>query len=334
MYQSIEQFLEHLRLKRYAKVSITSYRDGLKLFVRYLESRGILTPQAITLDILNDYKEHLENDAKNYSRNTIHLRLRTIKKLFEYLEATHQLLINPCEKLILPRLDRHLPKNILTQDEMKKLLATPNTSIRRGIRDRALLETLYSTGIRLRECLNLNVYDVDYETGHLRVTKGKGSKDRIVALGKESCQWLKEYLEQVRPYLMREKKISRINKREVKHKKKILSDDERALWVSQFGKRVTAIWINRLLNIYAQEAGLKKPVSVHTFRRSFATHMLAEGANLYYVQQLMGHAHARTLSHYVRLAPREAKDAHKRHHPREKEGRRWKRPAINITKYS
>lgn len=297
----IDDFTEEARLKKYSVKTIQSYRSSLSQFARFLADRKIQDIREVNLSVLNQYKGFLQSSQAQYSLDTIHLKLRAVKRLFEYLEASQRLLFNPAQRLIMPPLGERLCRNILTKDQVSKILKAPNTSLARGIRDRALLETLYSTGLRLSECVNLKVYDVDTEGGHLRIHRGKGARDRIVPLGKIACQWLKQYLEKTRPlYLLRN------------------VEDQRSLWIGQEGRSLKAIWLNRLLNQYAKKAGIHEPVTVHTFRRSFATHLLQEGASPYYVQQLLGHQNGSTLSQYIKLVPKDLKKAHQAHHPRER----------------
>lgn len=290
---AVDGFIEDMNLKKYANATIISYTESLKKFISFLDEMNITD---ICLNDLNNYKKALLEDEKKYSLDTVHLRLRAVKRFFEYLERNNHLLLNPSENLLLPKLGARLPKNILTKEEVKTLLKEPNTGFKTGIRDRAILEVLYSTGIRLNECVNLQVYDVDTEGGNLRINKGKGNKDRIIPLGKIACRWLKEYLVHVRPVFDRK--------------------DERTLWIGQRGDKIKPIWLNRVLNGYAVKAGIKKRVTVHTFRRTFATHLLESGANPYYIQKLLGHENGSTLNKYIKLIPKDLKKSHKKHHPR------------------
>ena len=292
----VNDFIEDMNLKKYAKDTIISYTESLKKFISFLAEMNITDIRDVGLDDLNNYKKSLLEDKKKYSLDTVHLRLRAVKRFFEYLEKNNHLLVNPSETLLMPKLGARLPKNILTKEEVKTLLKEPNTGFKKGIRDRAILEVLYSSGLRLNECVNLQVYDVDTDGGNLRVNKGKGNKDRIVPLGKIACRWLKEYLTHARPEF--DKK------------------DERSLWIGQRGDKIKSIWLNRVLNRYAEDAGIKKRVTVHTFRRTFATHMLNEGANPFYIQKLLGHENSSTLNKYIKLVPKDLKKSHKQHHPR------------------
>ncbi|MBI4713456.1 MAG: tyrosine-type recombinase/integrase, partial [Planctomycetes bacterium] len=197
-----------------------------------------------------------------------------------------------------------LPNDILTRDEVDKLLALPDINASAGIRDRALLETLYSTGIRLQECTNLEVSDVDYDGGYLRVNQGKGNKDRIVPLGKIACYWLKEYIRRVRPEFL-------------KHNKK--DPEHNALWVSHYlGKPLSSQIIAKLVRSYGRKAGINKKVTVHTWRRTLATHLLQAGVNLVYIQEILGHEDMRSLDRYIKVTAIEVKQTHQRTHPRER----------------
>ncbi|MEA2087747.1 MAG: tyrosine-type recombinase/integrase, partial [Candidatus Caldatribacteriota bacterium] len=292
----IDEFTEDMKLKKYAQMTIISYRANLMRFTYFLDENNITDARDVGLDDLNNYKKYMLEGGKKYSPETVHLRLSAVKRFFEYLERSNHLLINPSENLLLPKLGSRLPKNILTQEEVKTLLAGPNTGFKTGIRDRAILEVLYSVGLRLNECVNLQVYDVDTDGGNLRINKGKGNKDRIIPLGKSACRWVKEYLTHVRP--------------------KFDKKDERSLWLGQKGDKINPMWLNKILNKYAQTSGIKKRVTVHTFRRTFATHMLECGANPFYIQKILGHANSSTLNKYIKLVPKDLKRSHKKHHPR------------------
>ncbi len=293
----IDKFTEEMKLKKYSSGTIKNYEASLNAFNRYLISIGIMDIKEVTLDILEDYKRYLVEEK--YKSEVVYSRLQAVKRLFEYLVSCRLLLLNPAERLVMPKTDKTLPKNILSKEEVKTLLAGPNTGIKTGIRDRAVIEVLYSSGLRLNECVNLKVYDIDYDSGHVRVDNGKGRKDRILPLGKKACLWVKKYLNHVRPQFF----------------KKGL-EDESFLWVGLKGKKLASIWLNRLLNNYAQSAGIKKRVTVHTLRRTFATHMLLTGANPYYIQRLLGHESSTTINKYIKLVPRDVKKAHMKHHPR------------------
>lgn len=292
-----DKFTEEMKLKKYADGTVKNYEASLNAFNRYLISIDITDIKEVSLNVLEDYKRYLVGEK--YKSEVVYSKLQSIKRLFEYLVSCRLLLLNPAERLIMPKTGKTLPKDILSKDEVRTLLKTPNTGIKTGIRDRAVIEILYSSGLRLNECVNLKVYDVDYDSGYIRVDNGKGKKDRILPLGKKACYWVKKYLLKARPLFL-----------------KNTLDDESFLWVGLKGKKLASIWLNRLLNSYAESADIKKRVTVHTLRRTFATHMLSTGANPYYIQRLLGHESSTTINKYIKLVPIDVKKAHRKHHPR------------------
>ena len=186
---------------------------------------------------------------------------------------------------------------MLTAAEVRRLLKQPNLSLRTGIRDRAMMEVLYSCGIRLDELLNLEVYHVDFKDKVLYIRKGKGKKQRVVPLGKNARKYLKEYLEKIRPWYGRK------------------NPKERKLFLNQSGLAMTPANIYQNLRKYRDGAGIKKSASPHTFRRTCATHLLQNGADIRYIQKLLGHRHLKTTQVYTKVMPVEIKQTHNNTHP-------------------
>jgi integrase/recombinase XerD len=298
-------FKEYLRVKNQSRMTIDSYLQGVRQLLGYLVRRGIDDIREVTKDTLRDYQHYLTQcktkEGNPYTVNTLHVKLRGAQKFFDYLERTKQILYNPALVIKMPDLGKRLPKNIITKDEAKRILNQPNTSTMLGIRDKTILELLYSTGIRLEELYQLTVYDVDYGNGFLRVNKGKFAKDRVLPLGSMSCKYLREYIKQVRPRLTRRNK------------------DERALFIGKCGRRIHKLIIERMVKDYAQEAGVKKRVTPHTWRHSFASHLLADGADVIHVQKLLGHSSPDITQIYTKVTPKDVKEMHFKKHPREKD---------------
>jgi len=222
-----------------------------------------------------------------------------LRQFFRHLEKTDAVLVNPCLKMVLPKLEDRLPRRVLTPAEARKVLDAPDTQTRKGIRDKAILEVFYSTGIRLEEMSKLSTHDVDTRNGFLRVNKGKFAKDRVVPLGRKAGDYVREYLQKVRSEWSKEKK------------------DERALWLSSYapyqpmGKMAVSILVRQ----YGKQA-LGRSVSAHVWRHSCATHLVAGGSNIAYVQRLLGHRSLATTQIYTRVAVPEVKATFKRRHPR------------------
>ena len=306
-------FREHLKVKSYSPMSIAAYGGHLKGLFDYLQQKEITDIKRVTRDILKDYQlkitEHREETGKGYTIATISIKIRAIKRFFEYLEETNQILVNPAEYLKEPEKETRLPRVVLTEDEARKILDQPNLSSMTGIRDRTILEVFYSTGIRLEEMTNLTIYDCDLQGGMLRVNKGKFAKDRVIPLGRHAVRFLKEYITHVRPHHTRENKTIR------------------NLFINQTGRPLSKTVIQIIVRRYARTAGIKKKVTPHTFRHTFATQLVKNGADITAVQKMLGHSSLKITHIYTKVAGIEVKETHRSHHPRERD----KAPKEEIT---
>jgi len=298
-------FREHLKVKSYSPMSIASYSGHLKGLFDYLREKEIADIKRVTRDNLKDYQlkitEHREESGKGYTIATISIKIRAIKRFFEYLEETNQILVNPAEYLKEPEKETRLPRVVLTEDEARKILDQPNLSSMTGIRDRTILEVFYSTGIRLEEMVNLTIFDCDLQGGMLRVNKGKFAKDRVIPLGRHAVRFLKEYITHVRPHHTRENKAIR------------------NLFVNQSGKSLSKIVIEIMVRNYARKAGIPKKVTPHVFRHTFATQLVKNGADITAIQKMLGHSSLKITHIYTKVAGMEVKETHSVHHPREKD---------------
>ncbi len=292
---TITEYKRRLKAMGYAENTIKLYRMGLKQFSQYLAAHNIKELRKVTKQTILAYQGEIV--AESTAIETKAIKLRAVKRLFEYLTDTHQLLVNPTEGIV-ETCRKHRKIGItLTVKEIKNLLAQPNLSFRAQIRDRAIMGLLYSTGIRVNELLNLTVHDLDFKDKTLYVRKGKGRKQRVIPLGKNAILYVKEYLEKIRP---------RWSKRNAK---------ERALFLTNGGKTLQSHSVQQALNSYRELAGIKKPVSPHTFRRTCATHLLQQGADIRYIQKLLGHRHLKTTQSYTKVMPVEVKKTHEKSHP-------------------
>jgi integrase/recombinase XerD len=294
-------FKEHLKVLSRSAATIEAYCEHVKCF---LDTAGTAV-KAVTRLRLEAYiaslHEHKTKEGKPYRPATISLKVRSIKRLFEYLEQANIVFINPAEFIREPKKVRGLPKSILTPAEARAVLDQPNLGTLKGIRDRAVLEVFYSTGIRLEELCALSVYDADLQGGMVRITKGKGKKDRVVPLGKHAVRFLKEYIARVRPHFTKKSRA------------------ERRLFIDAYGKPLSKQMVSLGIRTYARAAGTGKQVSAHTFRHTFATSLVRNGADIRAVQKMLGHRDLKTTEVYLRRAGVDLKAAHKKSHPREKE---------------
>jgi integrase/recombinase XerD len=292
---TIAEFKNQLKARGYAEATIESYRKGLGYFQEFLKERQIAEIKEIGKQTIQDYQSKVM--AESIATESKALKIRPVKRLFEWLVETHQLLINPAEGLVETSRKNRKIGTTLTLEEMQKLLVQPNLSLKTGLRDRAILEVFYATGIRLDELLNLEVYHVDLKDQVLYIRKGKGRKQRVVPLGKSAVKYLKEYLEKIRPYYAK------------KYPK------ERRLFLLNTGLVMTSGSIRPLLRKYRLAAGIRKPVSPHTLRRTCATHLLQQGADIRYIQELLGHKSLKTTQIYTKVMPMEVKETHNKTHP-------------------
>jgi site-specific recombinase XerD len=291
----ITEFKNQLKARGYAEATIEGYRKNLDQFTRYLEEENITDLRTVTKEIIHHYQVKVM--AEPIAMESKALKVRPVKRLFEYLTETNKLLINPTEGIVETTRRNRKIGVVLTIEEMKRLLSQPNLSLKTHIRDRAVMEMLYSTGIRLDELLGLEVYHVDLKENVLYIRKGKGRKERVVPLGKEAARYLREYLEKVRPH----------------HGKR--NPKERRLFLNHSGYPLTPEIVRGCIRNYRLTAGIKKPVSPHTFRRSCATHLVQRGADIRYIQELLGHRNLRTTQTYTKVMPKEVKETHERTHP-------------------
>ena len=295
MLATITAFKQHLKVLGYAEATMESYRKGLDQFRRYLAAGNVTDLRTVTHRMITDYQASVM--AEPVAMETKALKLRPVKRLFEYLVSAHKLLINPTEGIVETCRRHRRIGPVLTVDEVGKLMAQPNLSLKTGIRDRAILEVLYATGIRLNELLTLEVYDADLSDKVLFIRKGKGRRQRVVPLGKTATAWLREYLEKIRG----------------RHARK--DPRQRRLFLLNTGAALTPASIRTGLRNYRIRAGIKKPVSPHTLRRTCATHLLQAGADIRYIQKLLGHRRLRTTQGYTKVMPVEIKQTHARTHP-------------------
>jgi len=293
----IAEYKNQLKALGYAANSIELYGRALDEFGKYLEANGIADLRKVNRPTAIEYQAHIMTGPQ--AMETKAIKLRAVKRLFEYLTDKNLLLINPVEGLQETFRQQRKIGVVLTMQEVQKMLQQPNMSLRTGIRDRAIMEVLYATGIRAGELRELEVYDVDLKDEVLFIRKGKGRKQRVVPLGKNAAGFLKEYLEKVRP---------RWAKRNPK---------ERRLILASSGLPITRGNVSANLYMHARNAGVKKGASPHMFRRSCATHLIQNGADIRYVQKLLGHSNLKTTQLYTKVMPVEVKKTHKETHPNE-----------------
>jgi integrase/recombinase XerD len=294
-------FTEHLKVLNRSPATIKAYTGHVS---HYLADQGKTKTKdikAVTRTDMERYVAAFYDRDKKYSTGTICVKIRSLKRFFEYLEQSNIIFINPMEYILEPKKDKTIPRNILTGKEMAHLLDQPNLGTRTGIRDRTVLEVFYSTGIRLAELCNLSIYDADLQGKMLRINQGKGRKDRVVPLGKHAIRFLREYISKVRPHLTRKNRRSR------------------TLFVNQLSQPLSKQVVSLMVRTSAQKAKLTKKVSAHILRHTFASMLVKNGADVVAVQKMLGHRDLKTTQGYIKGFSVDLKKAHKKSHPREKD---------------
>ena len=297
MQRAVDRFLEYLRVERNAsELTIKSYREDLQALLEYLaELEGKLPPpQRVTTVQLRGYVAALHEAG--YAKTTIARRLASLRSFFRFGQREGWTKANPAKPLRNPRKSRTLP-HFLSSDEVGRLLVTPASDDVLGKRDRAILEVLYSAGLRVSELAGLNSADLDLAGGVVRV-RGKGRRERIAPLGSYATRALKDWL-----------RVRRLSAREK-------SGAESPIFVNKFGRRLTTRSVGRMLEKHLRAAGLDRRTTPHTLRHSFATHLLDRGADIRSVQELLGHKSLVTTQIYTHLSTAGLRAAYERAHPR------------------
>lgn len=300
----IERYREHIAVQNFSKFTIRSYLSCLNIFCRYLESCGITDIAAVNKDVLSGYQSHCYHEINDRGEpncvGTQTNRIKAVKSFFRYLYENGLIVSNPGKDIAFAKMPNRLPRSIVSQAEMKKLLKMPDVRTMIGYRDRAMLELLYTSGLRASELLNLQVADVDYCDGFLRVNAGKGNKDRVVPIGKIACRCLENYIKSIRPSLAKD-------------------PHDNTLFLSYNGVKLDVGTLDKLIREYTARAGIKKKITPHTFRHTCATLMLRNKANIRHIQEMLGHASLDTTQIYTSVTITDLKAVHSKCHPREQD---------------
>lgn len=299
MHACIEDYLEHLTVRHFAAQTVAYKRMALSRFTDWLHERGVRSLTDVTRPMLQRYQRHLYYErprgGRALSAAAQSLRLVAVKGLFQYLTRNNLILYNPASELELPQPAKTLPKDVLTANEAERILSQPDIDTSLGVRDRAILETLYSTGIRRMELVNLTQPDLNLAQGVLAVRRGKGRQDRFVPIGERAVQWVDKYLSEVRPDLE--------------------TADPRTVFLDPTGRQLDPHQLSRLVHKYIKQSGVNKRGRCHLFRHTAATLMLENGADIRYIQEMLGHAKLTTTEIYTRVSVHKLKAVHAATHP-------------------
>lgn len=293
MEEQIQSFLTYLHnVKNTSRNTELSYQRDLRKLSAFLETMGIRSAEDITAVSLNAYIRYLEQ--RQFSAATISRSIASIKAFFHYLLRERLVYTDVSERLKPPRVEKKAP-DILTREEVERLLAQPGCESPKEIRDKAMLELLYATGIRVSELIGLKVSDVNMQMGYILCRDRM--KERAIPFGNQARTALSEYFFKARSILIRDSK-------------------EQALFVNYSGSPMSRQGFWKLIKFYARKAGIEREITPHTLRHSFAAHLLANGADLKSVQEMLGHSDISTTQIYMRTEQEHIREVYSKTHPR------------------
>lgn len=294
IHSLLDRFLHYLLVERgLSQNTIEAYGHNVNRFLNFLKYKKIDNPDGLSRIDLRTFIYFLKK--KRLSPRSIARNLISIRMFFRFLQQEGLIELNPAEAVELPKMAKNLPE-ILSLEEVERLLAQPDTQTPLGLRDRAMLEILYATGMRVSELIHLFTHQIQMEGGYV-LLRGKGSKERIVPLGGEAIHWLKRYLTESRPVLLKGKESTH-------------------LFINRSGKPMSRQQFWKSIKSYGRKGGIQKRITPHVLRHSFASHLLERGADLRSVQMMLGHVDISTTQIYTHVTGERLKKIHQRYHPR------------------
>lgn len=300
MRQLLVNHLEWMRVRQCAPDTVYGRQAALRMFLDWFEDRGITQCEDVTRAMMERYQRWLfhfrKENGKPLSVGTQYMRLMAAQQFLKWAVRQGIIPLNPAADLDLPKLGVRLPKDVMTPSEAERVLAMPDVDTVLGLRDRLIMELMYATGIRRKELANLTVHDVDAERETLMVRAGKGNRDRVVPTGERALNWLMLYLAEGRPKL-------------------VAGVDSGNLVLNEHGKKIRADTLTGIIRRYVESAGVKKQGSCHLFRHTMATAMLEGGADIRFIQVMLGHAHLHTTEIYTRVSIGKLREVHRATHP-------------------
>lgn len=299
MAGAVNDYLAAIGAKGFSPYTVAYRSRSLAHLVAWLADRGVSHPAEVTKPVLERYQRSLfhyrKADGNPLSFRTQNSYLVPVKGLFKWLAQTNRILFNPASELELPKIERRLPRVVLNLPEVEAVLAGADLGEVIGVRDRAIMEVLYSTGVRRSELAHLRLHDLDVDRGTVVIDQGKGRKDRMVPIGERALAWVDRYLIEVRPAL-------------------VVPPDEGVLFLTVEGNDLTPDHLTDRIGRYVRRA-TNKPGSCHTFRHTMATLMLEGGADIRHIQEILGHVQLSTTEIYTHVSIDALKAVHTRCHP-------------------
>jgi integrase/recombinase XerD len=296
----LAEYVNALRVKDYSESTIRNRQMYIRFFLQWCAERSLREPAEITRPVLERYQRHLfhhrKKDGDPLSFRSQHARLVALRTWFRWMTRQNHILHNPASEIELPRLGHRLPRHVLTASEAEQVMMQPNLADTLGLRDRAILEVFYSTGIRRMELIRLKLFDLDSERGTLLVRQGKGKKDRFVPIGERAAVWVEKYIREARPQLATD-------------------PDDGTLFLANRGEAINRDHLTWMVRSYVDRAKIGKTGACHLFRHTMATLMLEGGADIRFIQQMLGHAELSTTEIYTHVSIRMLKQVHSATHP-------------------
>lgn len=297
----VRAYLDALEVRGFSWYTLKNLEYNLYVFLVWCEERAVTRVTDITRPMILRYQRYnfhyrQPNNDKPLGVRAQQHRLHAVIGLFRWLTRESYILFNPATEIDVPKHEKRLPKHILTAHEADLVMNQPDINESLGIRDRAILEVLYSTGLRRMEIIHLGVFDVDLERGTVMVRQGKGRKDRLIPIGERAIAWVQKYLTDVRPQLVHE-------------------PDDGILFVGHRGEEMGLNTMSSLVHDYVKASGIPKSGSCHLFRHSVATLMLEGGADIRWVQAMLGHENIKSTELYTHVTIRKLKEIHSLTHP-------------------
>jgi len=284
----------------FSEHTMATRRAAVLRFIVWADERAITAPTQITRPVLERYQRTLHQYRKsNGAPLSVIAQLGLLNALtawFRWMVRSHHLLHNPAADLELPKKPKALPKTILSVPQVEAILNQADPATLLGIRNRAVMEVFYSSGIRRMELMGLKLYDLDTERGTLMIRQGKGRKDRFIPIGQRACAWVDKYLVEVRPEI-------------------VAGYDDQTLFLDDFGQPMSARFLGDLMRRHVEAAGITTPGACHVFRHAMATHMLDNGADIRFIQAMLGHANLETTQIYTQVSMTKLKEIHAATHP-------------------
>lgn len=298
----IARYMGHLEVLNYAPRTLATRSGYFNALRRFLEEVRITDVQGLTGAVLHDFQRwvYYEPTSRGTARSisSQNQMIANVKGFLLFLKQEGYITHNAAQGLLYARQPRALPRNVLTPQEARQIIETPDTNTLIGYRDRTILEVLYATGIRKNEMMNLTLGDINQEEELLRINDGKGGRDRVVPLSRIACSFLESYIKGIRPELLQGNQSKRV-------------------FISLRGQPMGRNTVSAVIEKYARLSKVKKHVTCHIWRHSCATHLLKNKANLRHVQEILGHRSLATTERYLHLTITDLKEAHRKYHPRE-----------------